>query len=120
MTGFRQKSVASDVSELLGWNRLSSQVIRMCAANDGERHRTNQQLASADVSDEFAAAEYDAARQQFCVNRFSEREAARQLAAICQLLLQVLARDFNVNMPGCIVIIPEKLGGMKVRICGHR
>lgn len=92
----------------------------MCAANDGERHRTNPQMASADVVDEPVVAEYGTTRQQLCVNRFSEQEAARQLAAICQLLLQVLARDFDVNLPGCIIIIPEKLGGVKVRICGRR
>lgn len=92
----------------------------MCAANNAERYRTNQQTPSPDVSGESGVAEYGATRQHFCVNRFSEREAARQLAAICQLLLQVLARDFDVNLPGCIVIIPEKLGGVQVRICGRR
>lgn len=77
-------------------------------------------MESTERLDETAVTEYGAAAQQFCVNRFSEREAARQLAAICQLLLQVLARDFDVNLPGCIVIIPEKLGEVKVRICGRR
>jgi hypothetical protein len=91
----------------------------MRTANNGEGHQGKQQIALTNNLNEAAAARYGTAEQQFCVNRFSEREAARQLAAICQLLLQVLARDFEVNSPSCIVIIPEKLGGVEVRICGR-
>jgi hypothetical protein len=91
----------------------------MRTANNGEGHPARQRITLTNKLNETAAARYGTAEQQFCVNRFSEREAARQLAAICQLLLEVLARDFDINSPSCIAIIPEKLGGVEVRICGH-
>jgi hypothetical protein len=55
-----------------------------------------------------------------CVDRFSEREISRQLAAVCNLLLRALARDFGVQTPGTVTIVPsENQRGVKLRISGH-
>jgi hypothetical protein len=89
----------------------------MCATKNREQHRIDEQMASGDIANEPPVTKHGAPRRQLCVNRFSEREAARELAAICQLLLQVLARDFDVNLPGCIIITPKKLGEVEVRTC---
>lgn len=54
------------------------------------------------------------------VDRFSEREISRQLAAVCSLLLRALARDFGVQTPGTVTIVPsENQRGVKLRISGH-
>ena len=40
------------------------------------------------------------------VDQFSEREISRQLAAVCNLLLHALSRDFGVQAPGTVTIVP--------------
>jgi hypothetical protein len=51
------------------------------------------------------------------VDRFSERETSRQLAALCKLLILALARDFGVCSPKTISIVPsEPTWGMELRI----
>jgi len=51
------------------------------------------------------------------VDRFSEREASRQLAAVCKLLILALARDFGVHSPNSIMIVPsEPTRGVELRI----
>ena len=52
-----------------------------------------------------------------CLNPFSEREASRQLAAICNLLVQMLARDFGEHTPKAVKILPlDKTQGIELRI----
>lgn len=51
------------------------------------------------------------------LNHFSEREASRQLAAVCKLLVQMLARDFGEHTPKAVHIIPfDKTQGVELRI----
>lgn len=55
--------------------------------------------------------------RHLCVDRFSEREISRNLAAICRLLILALARDFGVNTPNSITIVPsEPSRGVELRI----
>jgi len=53
------------------------------------------------------------------LNRFSEQEISRQLAAICQLFLLALSRDFGIHSPKDITIEPSDTGGVKLRIIGR-
>ncbi len=54
------------------------------------------------------------------VNRISENEISRQLAAICKLLLLALSRDFGIHSPGTVTIVPsESTRGVKLRIIGR-
>ena len=53
------------------------------------------------------------------INRYSEQEISRQLAAICQLFLLALSRDFGINSPKDITIEPSDTGGVKLRIIGR-
>ncbi len=53
------------------------------------------------------------------INRFSEQEISRQLAAICQLFLLALSRDFGIHSPKDITIEPSDTGGVKLRIIGR-
>ena len=50
------------------------------------------------------------------VDQFSKWEATRQLAALCQLFLQVLARDFNIHSPESVFFVPSESRGIKIRI----
>ncbi len=50
------------------------------------------------------------------VNQFSQWEASRQLAALCHLLLRVLARDFKIHLPEIVSIMPSESRGMRLRI----
>ena len=50
------------------------------------------------------------------VDQFSRWEASRQLAALCQLFLRVLARDFNIHSPEIVSIIPSDSRGIRLRI----
>ncbi len=43
------------------------------------------------------------------VSRFSEREISRQLAAVCNLLLLMLTRDFGVRSPETVTVAPSEL-----------
>ena len=55
--------------------------------------------------------------RHLCVDRFSEREVSRHLAAVCQLLVLALARDFGVQSPSSITIVPsEPTRGVELRI----
>jgi hypothetical protein len=52
-----------------------------------------------------------------CINHFSEREASRQLAAVCNLLVRMLARDFNEPSPKAVKILPlDQTRGVELRI----
>lgn len=53
------------------------------------------------------------------INRYSEQEISRQLAAICQLFLLALSRDFGIHSPRDITIEPSDTGGVKLRIIGR-
>lgn len=53
------------------------------------------------------------------LHRFSEQEISRQLAAICQLFLLALERDFGIHSPKDITIEPSETGGVKLRIIGR-
>ena len=53
------------------------------------------------------------------INRYSEQEISRQLAAICQLFLLALSRDFGIHSPKDITIEPSDTGGVKLRIIGR-
>ncbi len=58
--------------------------------------------------------------RHFCVDRFSEREISRHLAAVCNLLVLALARDFGVTNPDSITIVPsEPTRGVELRIIGR-
>ena len=50
------------------------------------------------------------------VNRFSEREASRELAAICALLQRTLRRDFGIHDHRTITIVPSEKWGVQLRI----
>jgi len=50
------------------------------------------------------------------VTRYSERETSRYLAAICDLLLQSLKRDFNTGVPKTIVIRVPDQGGIRIEV----
>jgi hypothetical protein len=54
--------------------------------------------------------------QYIHVNQFSQREASRQLAALCRLFLRVLSRDFNIHSPEIISIMPSEDRGIRLRI----
>ena len=55
-----------------------------------------------------------------CVDRFSEREHSRQLAAVCNQLLLALTRDFGMQTPKAITIVPsESTRGVELRILGR-
>jgi hypothetical protein len=53
------------------------------------------------------------------LNRYSDQEISRQLAAICQLFLLALSRDFGIHSPKDITIEPSDTGGVKLRIIGR-
>ena len=53
------------------------------------------------------------------LDRYSEQEISRQLAAICQLFLLALSRDFGIHSPKDITIEPSDTGGVKLRIIGR-
>ena len=55
--------------------------------------------------------------RHLCVDRFSEQEISRHLAAVCHLLMLALARDFGVHAPNSITIVPsEPTRGVELRI----
>lgn len=49
-------------------------------------------------------------------DQFSKWEATRQLAALYQLFLRVLERDFKIHSPESIFIVPSESRGIKLRI----
>ncbi|MFX1565686.1 MAG: hypothetical protein ACFFCH_06835 [Promethearchaeota archaeon] len=58
--------------------------------------------------------------RRLCVDRFSERESSRHLAAVCKLLILALSRDFGVPTPDSITIVPSKPArGVELRIIGR-
>lgn len=57
--------------------------------------------------------------QYIWVNRFSERETSRFLAAICDLLIQSLERDFSVKSPKTITLTTPDQGGIRIKIYGR-
>ena len=62
------------------------------------------------------ASNYEGKTRYIHVDQFSKWEATRQLAALCQLFLRVLARDFNIHSPESIFFVPSESRGIKLRI----
>ncbi|MFX1561901.1 MAG: hypothetical protein ACFFDP_01150 [Promethearchaeota archaeon] len=50
------------------------------------------------------------------VSRYSERETSRYLAAICDLLLQSLKRDFNTGTPKTVIMRVPDQGGIRIEV----
>jgi hypothetical protein len=56
--------------------------------------------------------------QHIWVTRYSERETSRYIAAICDILLQSLERDFNIESPKTVIIEAPDHGGIRIKING--